>query len=313
MKQFQLKNLALKLIISFMTFVALISCSHKTQASEYHLPLQKQEIIDFAEALNALAKVCGDLTGDDATYYMAEAVDSIYSEMKNEENINKLYAQSYLMQGYIAAGVNYVYSMIGLYGDVTGIANAAFHGISYLDSLYNDIIEDNFNNVFQVVDFAQFSTVNMSYFTELYAMVNQTELNATGFGMYSYCRSTLESEEFRNQPEAFRLQFANIVESIVFFKSYFFPIVLYLHPDKRDEYQSIIFDAATQIDKGYSYFSSYIEDNRDVEAMSEEDFATYMHETMLQKIKLIELLTEVWTFYTNETPSQIQMIFGSGE
>ncbi len=313
MKYFQLQRLELKSIISIVTLVSLISCSHKTQGAEPQLPLQKQEIIDFAEALNALAKVCGGLTGDDATYYMAETVDSIYSEMKIEENINKLYAQSYLMQGYIAAGLNYVYSMIGLYGDKSGIAAAAYHGSSHIDSLYNDLENDNFNNLIQIMDFAQFSTIQMSYFTELYAMVNQTELNATGFGMYSYCRSALESEEFSTQPIAFRLQFANVVESIVFFKSYFFPIVLYLHPDKRDEYQSIIFDAATQIDKGYSYFSSYIEDGQDLDAMSKDDFATYMHETIQQKINLIKLLTEIWTCYTKEAPSQIQMIFGSGE
>ena len=88
---------------------------------------------------------------------------------------------------------------------------------------------------------------------------------------------------------------------------------MYLHPDKDEEYQPIIFVAANQINKGYTHFSSYLEQTQDVEPMSEDDFAEYMHETMQQKINLIKLLTEVWTFYTSEVPSQVQHIFDSAK
>ena len=282
----------------------------QTSASN-QLPIDRNDLLQLAESINRLSKLSIGISGDVITEEISAEIQTICDSSHQEQNINKIYAQTYLMQARLAGGVNYLPSMVMLYTDEDGIAAAAFSGSSALDSAYLKLKQNDFSDELALVDFAMMSDVYMSLFSELLVKWYGMDYTPPTALRLEYEVTQLLNEATPLSSPATTLQHALAAEAVMFYHTYLSPIHLY---STEENYLDLFTEAGFYFDEAFNLYNNQIPSSDSIVAMSEEDFSKYMHQSMQYRIQFVDMLYDTWSaFIQAGNPTMMQQFTGLSE
>lgn len=281
------------------------------QTSASSIPVEREDLMKLAESISRLSKLGEAISGDDIARQLSDTIQTIYESMRNEPNINKLYAQTYLIQAYAAVGLNYFPSLVMLHVDSTNLLPAANYTIGFIYSVYDQLEETNFSDHDALLDLALLSDVYMSMFAEFTAKFYGVNIpTMTAWRLYQQIYTELNGCAELSSPEA-KLQHALAAEGVLFFHAYI-PLSVLYSADPVD-YRELLMSSAGCFDTGLNFYNVQCSEGKPMAPMAKDEFAKYLHESMQYHTLLVDQLHTIWTAFSKENPSMLLLFMGNSE